>query len=161
MLASFMPNYRCGRNSGGFTYVGLLILVSVIGVASAATCGLGAVVQRREAEEELVRIGAEFQAALISYASATPAGNQPAPHTLQDLLRDPRHSEARRHLRKLYADPITGKEEWGLIEVTDGTGIIGVYSLSDAKPIKQSNFNRAFEHFEGAKSYRDWTFIAR
>lgn len=147
------------RLSGGFTYVGVLILIAIIGIASAATVQVGSVVQRREAEQELLEIGIEFQNALISYANATPPGQLRTPKTLQDLVKDPRNPKPVRHLRKIYADPLTGKAEWGLVQSPDGAGIIGIYSLSDAKPIKIGNFEVMFKDFEGKESYRDWKFI--
>lgn len=153
-------NVSCRPRSGGFTYLGLLILIAIIGVASAATVQVGSILQRRAAEEELLSIGAAFRNALISYASATPAGQQPGPSTLQDLLKDPRYANPRRHLRTLYADPITGKQEWGTIMYFDGKGIAGIYSLSDAKPIKIGNFESPDQAFVGKSSYREWKFMA-
>lgn len=153
------PKQRGLKASSGFTYLGLLILVAIIAIASVATLHLGATVQRRVAEEELLEIGAEFRTALISYANATPVGQRRAPQTLQDLLKDPRYPSIRRHLRKLYADPLTGKEEWGILEAIDGSGIVGVHSLSDAQPIKIDNFEAPFREFAGKTSYREWKFI--
>ena len=63
---------------------------------------------------------------LVSYANATPNGQVRVPRSLQDLLKDPRYPNPHRHLRKRYADPITGKDEWGTVPSLDGTGIIGV-----------------------------------
>lgn len=148
------------RSERGFTYLGLLILVAIIGIASAASLQAGAALQRRAAEEELLDIGMEFRNALISYANATPVGQRRTPSSLQDLLKDPRYPNPRRHLRKLYADPLTGKEEWGVIEAQDGGGIIGVYSLSNARPIKTGNFEVVFQDFAGKTSYREWRFMA-
>ena len=144
----------------GFTYLGLLILVAIIGIASAASLQAGAALQRCAAEEELLDIGMAFRNALISYANATPVGQKRSPASLQDLLKDPRYPNPRRHLRKLYVDPLTGKEEWGVIQAQDGSGIIGVYSLSNARPIKTGNFEIAFQGFEGKTSYREWKFTA-
>jgi type II secretory pathway pseudopilin PulG len=155
---SLYPVQRHLRN-GGFTYLGLLILIAIIGIASAATMQVGSLLQRREAEEELLDIGAAFRAALISYANATPLGQQRAPNTLQDLLKDPRYPNTVRHLRTLYADPLTGKQEWGTITYSDGKGIAAVYSLSEASPIKIGNFDPPFQEFAGKALYRDWKFM--
>jgi type II secretory pathway pseudopilin PulG len=146
-------------HNAGFTYIGILILIAIIGIASAATLQVGSVLQRRVAEQELLAIGQEFQSALSSYANVTPPGQLRAPKTLQELLKDPRSPTPRRHLRKLYADPLTGKEEWGVVNSPDGIGIIGIYSLSEARPIKIGNFDVAFKDFEDKTSYRDWKFI--
>lgn len=152
-----MAPYR--RAAQGFTYIGLLILVAIIGLSSVATLQTGSILQRRAAEEELLEIGREFRNALISYANATPIGRPRAPHSLQDLIKDPRYPNPRRHLRRIYADPITGKEEWGTVEALDGSGIVGIHSLSEAKPIKIGNFDPPFQDFAEKDSYRDWLFM--
>jgi type II secretory pathway pseudopilin PulG len=143
----------------GFTYLGLMILIAIIGIASATSLELGTLMQRRLAEETLLDIGKEFQRALASYANATPPGQSTAPSSLQDLLKDPRYPNTRRHLRKLYADPMTGKETWGLVPSIENKGIVGIYSLSEEKPIKIGNFDTLFQSFEGATSYRNWIFM--
>ncbi|RJG05277.1 type II secretion system protein [Noviherbaspirillum cavernae] len=146
--------------ANGFTYLGVLILVAVMGLVSTASVQVGVILQRRAAEEELLSIGMEFRNALTSYANATPTGKTTYPQSLQDLLKDPRYPNPRRHLRKLYADPLTGKEEWGTIAAPDGTGIAGVYSLSNAVPIKIGNFPIPFQEFAGKNTYREWKFTA-
>ena len=148
-----------GKQSAGFTYLSLLILIAIIGIVTATTVQMGSALQRHAAEEELLEIGAEFRSALISYANATPPGQKRTPASLQDLLKDPRYPNARRHLRKLYIDPITGKDEWGVVELTEGSGISGVHSLSDKQPIKIANFDVMFQDFEGKSSYHDWKFM--
>lgn len=143
----------------GFAYLSLVILVAIIGIVAVTALQIGSALQRRAAEEELLEIGAEFRNALISYANATPAGQKRTPASLQDLLKDPRYPNVRRHLRKLYIDPITGKDAWGIVELSEGSGIIGVHSLSDARPIKVGNFDGIFQEFEGKASYREWIFM--
>ena len=64
-----------------------------------------------------------------------------------------------RHLRRVYADPMTGKAEWGLIEAPGGGGIMGVHSLSQEKPIKSSGFNAGQQGFDDAEDYTKWTFV--
>lgn len=149
---------RQRTRSGGFTYIGLLIMVAIISLVSTAALQVGAVQERRSAEEALLQIGAEYSQALASYAIASPPGQKRSPSTLQDLVRDRRFPTPRRHLRKIYADPITGKEEWGLVMAPDGSGIIGIYSLSDAQPIKIANFETPNENFAKKTSYRFWVF---
>lgn len=148
----------CKRHLQGFTYLGLLLLIAILGLVSGATVQLGALLERRAAEEALLNIGAEYRAALISYAAATPAGQSRRPGSLQDLVRDPRYPSVRRHLRKIYSDPITGKAEWGTVSSVDGMGIAGIHSLSEEVPIKIGNFAMPFEQFAGQVSYRGWVF---
>ena len=155
-----MHRHASRMRNAGFTYLGLMILIVIIGITSATTLQLGSIMQRRAAEEELLFIGKEFSNAFASYATATPAGQSTTPQSLQDLLQDPRYPNVRRHLRKFYADPITGKQEWGLIASIEGTGIMGIYSLSDAQPIKVANFDPQYPDFEGKAHYSEWKFLA-
>lgn len=150
-----------GRQHAGFAYILLLVAIAVIGVVASSSLSLGAVVSRRDAEKSLLAIGTEFEVALRSYAGvAAGAINAPTargPRTLEELLRDPRNPAVKRHLRQIYADPLTGKTEWGLLKDPTGS-IVGVYSLADGTPIKRSEFDGRHSHFEEATSYRQWVF---
>ncbi|WP_233293790.1 type II secretion system protein [Massilia antarctica] len=142
----------------GFTYLGLIILVTVIGLVGAASLKVGSLMQRAAAEEELLDIGAAFSDALRSYAAATPQGQPQQPPSLQELLKDPRFPNPRRHLRKIFVDPITGKAEWGIMYLTDKQGVLGVYSLSNAQPLKVGNFDARFLNMENKTRFSDWKF---
>ncbi len=148
------------RAQGGFTYLGLIVLVLVIGMVGAATLKIGALMQRVALENELLETGAAFSEALRSYAAATPQGQPQQPKSLQELLKDPRFPGVRRHLRKVFVDPMTGKAEWGIVYLGDKTGVIGVYSLSAAKPFKVGNFDARFINFENKQKISDWRFTA-
>lgn len=151
---------RPRRRDGGFTYLSLIILVAIIGLVSASALKLGSVIQRSRAEQELLVIGAAFSEALQSYADATPSGMPTQPPTLQALLKDPRFPGVRRHLRKLYVDPMTGKPDWGVVYLGDKVGVLAVYSLSDAKPVKIGNFPARFQGLEGKVKISEWRFAA-
>ena len=144
----------------GFTYVGLIVLVAIIGLVGAATLKVDALLRRAAAEEELLEIGAAFSAALTSYAEATPRGQPTYPPSLQDLLKDPRFPAIRRHLRKIFVDPITGKAEWGIVHAGSDTGVLAVYSLSRAPPLKVANFDARFANLENREHISDWKFAA-
>jgi hypothetical protein len=88
----------------------------------------------------------------------TPNGQNIHPQKIEDLLLDPRFIQAKRHLRRIYPDPISGKKEWGIIKANNGSGIIGIHSTSNTQPIKTDNFNLEFKHFTGRNSYSDWVF---
>jgi len=152
---------RRGRQAG-FTYLGLIIFVTIIGLVGAATLKIGALLQRAAAEEELLDIGAAFSAALDSYAAATPQGASPYPPSLKELLKDPRVPGVRRHLRKIFVDPLTGKAEWGVVYLGEGTtGVVAVHSLSAAKPLKVANFDSRFAGLDNADTISAWRFKAR
>lgn len=141
----------------GFTYIGLLFFLFVIALASAIAVQTTSLLARRTAEQELLALGREFSAAFRSYYESTPAGQRRYPVTLQDLLKDPRLPGIRRHLRRLYADPITGKETWGIIAAPEG-GIMGVYSLAKDTPIKIGSFDADQKDFTDKSSYAEWQF---
>ena len=148
------------RRHRGFTYLSVIILVAIIGLVAATTLKMGAVIQRSKAEEQLLDIGAAFSDALQSYADATPAGMPPQPPSLKELLKDPRFPGARRHLRQIYPDPMTGKAEWGIVYLADKVGVLAVYSLSDARPVKVGNFPLRFAALAGQEKISDWRFAA-
>jgi type II secretory pathway pseudopilin PulG len=157
-----MRSGKALRREGGFTYLGLVILVTVIGLVGAATLKVDALLRRASAEEDLLATGAAFSEALRTYAEATPKGQPPQPPSLQELLKDPRFPGVRRHLRKIYIDPLTGKTEWGIVWANPGErrGVLAVYSLSKAKPLKVANFDARFSGFENKQHISDWKFVA-
>jgi len=149
------------RRQQGFTYLSLVILLAIMGLVGAAALKVDALLARAAAEQELLEVGAAFSAALDSYAAATPQGKPPQPPTLQDLLKDTRFPGIKRHLRKIFVDPISGKAEWGITYLGDKVGVIGVYSLSQAQPLKLANFDERFQNFENKTHYADWKFVAK
>jgi type II secretory pathway pseudopilin PulG len=148
------------RSQAGFTYVGLVVFVAILGMVGTATLKVDGLLRRAAAEQELLEIGAAFSAALRSYAAATPRGFTPVPPTLQDLLKDPRFPGTRRHLRKIFVDPVTGRAEWGVLYQGDKVGVLAVYSLSKARPLKVANFDERFQHFENKEHLSEWKFTA-
>lgn len=150
----------CARRPGsrGFALIGVLIMVAVLGAASVASLALGSLMQRVWAEEQLLYVGAQYQAALAAYFNSTPLGQPRFPLRLEDLLRDPRYPGVRRYLRQLYPDPVTGRNDWELVMAPEG-GIMGVHSVSTARPAKQSGFPAGLVDLMNKDRYCDWRFI--
>lgn len=144
-------------HSGGFTYVGILAFIAITGLLSAKAMVMVSTSQRGDDERQLLYVGAQFQKAFASYYQATPLGQPAYPSSLQDLERDPRFTELRRHLRWVYIDPMTRGQEWGLVMAAGG-GIKGVHSLSEAATLKKSGFVEGMEHFAEASHYQQWVF---
>jgi type II secretory pathway pseudopilin PulG len=142
----------------GFTCIGILIIVAVMGAGLAATGTLFSHASQREKERELLFAGNQFRQAIASYYRRSP-GAASYPKKLEDLIEDKRFPMPQRHLRKLYPDPVTGQAEWGLVEAPGGAGIMGVYSRSEEAPIKSGNFGAQDAAFEGAARYADWQFV--
>lgn len=152
------------RSCSGFTYIGLLILVAIMGVTLAMLGTFWHTAQQRAREQQLLFIGNQFSNAIYAYyqnppSEGTNAGIKQFPKRLEDLLQDNRQQTTVRYLRKIFADPITGKFQWGLIKGADG-GIVGVYSLSEDAPLKTANFGKGNEKFSYKKHYSEWQFTS-
>lgn len=149
-----------GREAG-FTYLGVLLLVAVTSIALSATMTVWHFEFQREKERELLFIGNEFRTALDRYAAATQRGGlgRRYPLRLEDLILDERFAAKRRHLRRIYKDPMTGNTDWGLVKTADGQ-IIGVHSLSSEKTIKRDNFLQRDIGLVGRTSYDQWIFMS-
>ncbi len=146
------------RRAAGFTYVGLLLAVALFGVALATVGEVWRTTLQRERERDLLFVGDAFRTAIAAYYESTPGGGaKQFPKALEDLLLDRRYPAVRRYLRKVHADPLTGKPEWGLIK-GPGDTIMGVYSLSQEAPVKRANFPDEYDNFSVAKTYTDWKF---
>jgi len=141
----------------GFTYIGMLLIVAVMGTGLAAFGQLYSQAAQREKERELLFIGNQFRDAIARYYNKSP-GNKVYPKTLDELLEDKRLPVPQHHLRKLFRDPMTGSTDWGLVEVPGGSGFMGVYSRSEQTPIKSANFSTKDQAFEGAEHYTNWMF---
>jgi type II secretory pathway pseudopilin PulG len=143
----------------GFTYMGVLIMVAVTGIALAGASQYWSTIVQREREAELLYRGDQIRRAIATYYAAGLSGDQPQyPRSVEDLLRDPRYPGIRRHLRKPYADPMHPGGEWQWVR--DGTGRIkGVYSQSPLPPLKKTGFDLEYREFQKAKTYADWRFV--
>lgn len=141
----------------GFTYFTVLILVAIMGVGLAAIGTMWQQAAKREKERELLFIGDEFRRAIGTYFERSPGAPQ-YPRSLDDLLVDKRLPVVGRHLRKIYYDPMTGTQDWGLVKEPGG-GILGVYSKATGRPVKIAGFREEYKDFATALTYADWKFV--
>lgn len=142
----------------GILYLGVLLLVVIMGVVLASAGVIWSQFEQREKERELLFIGDQFRRAIGLYYEHTPGIIKAYPKSLNDLLEDRRYITMQRYLRQIYRDPMTGNTDWGLVTQGDGS-IQGVYSLSTASPIKSRGFKNQDGPFNLATSYADWKFI--
>lgn len=152
-----MRTSRAGKrrsSARGFTYVAVLAAVVIVGLIAEAGRGTTWHALKKDREAELLFRGLAYRNAIRSFHLA----HGVFPRTLEDLEKDPK-SPARRHIRRLYADPMSkdDKPEWRLVRAIDG-GIAGVASASSEPPLKQANFPVEVEKFTGAQSYAEWIF---
>lgn len=143
---------------GGFTYLGVLFLVVLLGLGLSGAGQLWSISSQRAKEKELLWVGQQYARALKAYHARSP-GTKRYPQELAELLEDRRFPTPVRHLRQLYRDPLTGSQDWGLVKTPDGR-IAGIYSLATGTPLKQANFPLAWEEFTGMVTYQDWRFVA-
>jgi hypothetical protein len=140
------------------TYLWVLLMIAVLGAGAAAVAEVWVTHAQREREAELLFVGEQYRRAIGAYFEATPGAARRYPRSFEDLLRDSRYPVVRRYLRRIYADPITGSSEWGIVKAPDG-GIAGVYSRSERATYKKKGFKPEHAAFEDAAVYADWKFI--
>ena len=147
------------RKKDAFSYVSALVLVSVMGISLVPVSTYWSTIAKREKEKELLFRGDQIRRAIESYFNGVPGkGGSQYPGSLKELIKDPRYPTPKRHLRKLYKDPMDVGSEWSFI-MTKGGRIKGVFSKSKEKPLKVGNFPVGYESFEKAKTYSDWKFV--
>lgn len=142
------------------TYIMLAATIVIIGVTTSVVAQSWKMASKMEKEEELLWRGNQIRQAIGGYYEyrkkmhGGQAGNY-YPTQLQDLVSDPGRV-GYRWLRRVYDDPITGKDDWVLIRTTGG--IKGVHSSSTKEPLKKDNFREADSSFTGKTHYSEWVF---
>jgi hypothetical protein len=114
----------------GFTYLWLIFAIAIGSAAAGLAAQRWSTVIQRDQEREMIFRGHQIARAIESYRRHTP-GEVPAwPMTFEQLLSDRRGPVTRHHLRRLYADPFTGRADWQRIEGEGGI-LMGVRSRSN------------------------------
>jgi type II secretory pathway pseudopilin PulG len=145
---------RSRRGERGFTYVGLLVLIVLIGLMLAAAGEVVATTARREREAQLLWVGHQYRAAIGRYWGQRRA----YPQALQELLGAAPDAPLQvRYLRRLYPDPMTNAVDWVLVPAPSG-GIMGVTSSSNRVPLKTGHFDDVDHEFADAATYGGWQF---
>lgn len=152
----------------GMTLFTVLFAIMVIGLMLGLTGQTWSQVMQREREEELFFRGDQYRRAIESYYTSGQGGQDAYPESLEDLLKDPRSLQTKRHLRKLYLDPFTNSEfelisaggdvRGGSVTVQNLGRIKGVRSNSTLAPFRQDGFPEEYENFKSASSYDKWEF---
>lgn len=141
----------------GFTYVVALFLVAVLSIVSVRALQYTSMVEQREKEAELLWIGSAYRKAIATYYNESQGSIKKYPQNVEELLKHALVNPTR-PLRKRYRDPITGAKDWGLVRNEVGA-LIGVYSLSQRKPLKRDGFPPELAGFANAQRYSDWKFV--
>ena len=148
---------QSGRGQQGFTYLGLMLFIAIAGLGLGVTGTLWQKEIQREKERELLFIGEQYRQAIKSYYENTPSGIKQFPLKLEDMLKDARFPETKRHLRKLYPNPLDPAQPWSLLR--EQGRIIGVYADSGKVPLQKVFKEEGKRGFSDAKAYRDWQFL--
>lgn len=146
------------RPAPGYALVMALLAVALTAVATLAPLRHERQAQQREREIELLWIGEQYRRAIAAYRLASPGSVPAYPAALADLLEDRRFPSPRRHLRRLYPDPMTGRADWTLLR--EQGAIVGVASRSTATPLKRAGFGGRQAGFNEAGQYAQWQFVA-
>ena len=148
------------KSNSGFTFIAALFIVVVMGIMMGAAAQRWQTIMKREREEELLFRGSQIRDAIIRWRKPPPGQVTVQTKKLMDLkylLEDPNSTQKIHYLRRLYKDPITGKD---FVPVPDPVwGIIGVASPSTDQPLKQANFPDEFKDFANRQKYSEWQFV--
>jgi len=142
------------ERQGGFTYLLLLIFLSVLSVMLLKSLDTEKMHHRERQEAELLFRGEQYRQAIAAYRAA---GNGCFPVRVEQLTLDKRGPRPRYHLRQAWVDPLTNNKTWGAIYDPQGRWI-GVRSLGKGEPRRKAGFSHDADSFSKAKSYYDWTF---
>ena len=166
MMLDWTRRYARRRDSGGYTFVELLVVAVVLLILASAALPLAKVSIQRQREVELRRSLREMRVAVDKFKDAVDfgqiaatevrAGSEGYPPTLETLVEGvPAANDASgrklKFLRRIPIDPITGEAEWGLRSYQDkpdattwgGQNVYDVRSKSEGTAL------------DGTK-YRDW-----
>ncbi len=144
----------------GFTYVAVLAILVLLGVALAAIGTRWADRVQREREQELLRVGQLYAQAILAYHRGSPGSDKKWPKSIEDLELDPRMLSTVRYLRAPYTDPMVPGQPLALVREADDT-IHGVYSTSTAAPFRQGTVDLGVVVLAPAQRYSDWQFIPK
>jgi type II secretory pathway pseudopilin PulG len=141
----------------GFTFVALLVVVFVIALGLGVAAPTWSQQDKRERERELMRVGVLYAHALADFRESAPGSLKTYPKSLDELVLDARFLGVRRHLRRLYPDPLDPARPWGVVKDIDGY-IVAVYSQSADEPVATGPVVLGDIVLASARRYSDWKF---
>ena len=117
----------------GFTLLWLILALFILGLSAQAVF-VSVAQQHRQAQKRMQeRLVQVYNQAIQSYHSASPGTQKEYPSELSQLLLDTRMIQTRRHLRKLYADPLQADVDpsraWGMERNALGQ-IVRIYAVN-------------------------------
>ena len=130
------PARRRHRPSRGFTYLGVLIAVALMGIGLAVVSEVWTKVAERQKIAQLEWVMDQYAKAIESYYYANTGSVNFYPEKVEDLLEDKRHLGVVRHLRRLYVNPMSGEMDWKWV-AGPSKGIAGVETSVEGRVFKR------------------------
>ncbi len=115
------------RGESGYALLVLLLTMSVLAIAAAVAAPTVAFSIKRDREEELIHRGVEYSRAIRRFAKST--GRYPL--TLEDL----NGKYGIKYIRKLYKDPMTGKD-FKLLHTVDIMAVTSANVPQNGQPVQ-------------------------
>lgn len=148
------------QNQRGLVLMVVLVMLVILGLSMGIAGSTWRTVVQRAKEKELLFRGDQYRKAIKSYYSVKHGGRAGLfPSSLEDLVKDPRFPGTKRHIRKLFKDPLTGEDFIVIKDLKSGGRIKGVRSDSKLEPFKKDGFRKENEKFVDAENYQKWEFI--
>ena len=144
----------------GFVYLAMLGCVAAFAVATAVAATAWQSAARRDREQQLLRVGAAYAAAIKSFRRHAPGSAVMNPRTLEELVSDSRFPRPVRHLRRQYADPTKPQAPWVLIRDAEGR-IAGLHSSNHDAPLRVTPIDLGVVRLAAARKYSDWKFVVQ
>ena len=151
------------RNTRGYTFIELLIVVTILIILASAVLPLAQVTSQRQREAELRRNLREVRTAIDKFKDAVDTGqiattelkpdNEGYPSDLETLVEGvPAANDASgrklKYLRRIPPDPMTNSTEWGLRSYQDkpdstswgGQNVFDVYTKSEGTALDGTKY---------------------
>src|ERR1700738_1878116 len=123
--------------ASGIVLLALLLTLVLMSLVLLGVAELWSTARQREKEADLLFIGEQYRRAIERYYHAVPGAGNVLPPSIDDLLNDYRFPVPLHHLRRAYADPMTG-DPFELLR--NGDRIYGIVSTSTHATQKRSGF---------------------
>jgi general secretion pathway protein G len=163
-LRAFGRRHSGLNEEGGYTFVELIVVSTIILILASAVQPLAKVAIQRQKEVELRRALREIRTAIDKFKDAADTqmiaptdlrpGNEGYPPDLETLVEGvsvvgDASGRKLKFLRRIPKDPMTGKAEWGLRSYQDapdstrwgGQNVYDVYSLSEATALDGTKYS--------------------
>lgn len=163
-LRALVRRHAGVNGEGGYTFVELIVVSTIILILASAVQPLAKVAIQRQKEVELRRALREIRTAIDKFKDAADTqmiaptdlkpGSEGYPPDLETLVEGvsvvgDASGRKLKFLRRIPKDPMTGKAEWGLRSYQDapdstrwgGQNVYDVYSLSEATALDGTKYS--------------------